>query len=133
MERKPRLEVVFLRRCEVQRARDDRHYAVWDPEALIELLRGGNHRIKHLPRLFWLGDAELFDFLELMHAEDAPHITTGRARLLAEACRVARVLDGKLFLRVLKPLVRVERRDRLLGCGNKVLLVVARDDLYARK
>jgi hypothetical protein len=106
---------------------------VGDPEALIELLRGCNHRIEHLPRFFRFGDAELFDLLELMHAEDTPHITTSRARLLAETCRVARVPDGKLLLRILKPFIRVERRDGLLRCGNKVLLIVARNDLYARK
>jgi len=133
LEREPRLEVILLRRCEVQCARDNRHYTVWDPEALIEILRGGNHRIEHLPRLFRLGDAELFNLLKLMHAEDAPHIAPGRARLLAETCRITCVLDGELFLRVLKPLVRVECRDGLLGCGNEVLLVVARDDLCAKR
>ena len=68
-----------------------------------------------------------------MHAENAPHVATGRARLLAETRRIARILDGKLFLWVLEPLVRMECRDGLLGGGNEVFFVFTRDDLYARE
>jgi hypothetical protein len=133
LEGKPCFQVIFLRRREVQSARNDCHDTVRDREALVELFRGGDHRIEHLPRLFWLGNAELFDFLELMHAENAPHVTASRTSLLAETCRIARVLDRKLFFGILEPLIRMECRDRLLRCSNKVLFVIAPDDLCAQE
>ena len=58
-----------------------------------------------------------------MHTEDTPGIFAVRAGFLAEACRVAGILDRQLLGWAVKPLVRVESRDRLLRRSNQVLVV----------
>lgn len=114
LEGEPRLEVVLLRRREVERAGDDSDDAVGDAEALVERLRGADHLVEHLPALLWGRHAELLDLLELVHPEDAPHVAPGRAGLLAEAGRVAGVLERELRLWRLEPLARVKGRNGLL-------------------
>lgn len=109
----PGLEVELLGGRVVERARDDGDDAVGDAKGLVEGLAVGDHVVKHLPRLLGLRDAELLHLGELVHAEDAPHVLAVRARLLAEAGRVAGVLEGQVL--GLEPLVAVEGGDGLLG------------------
>ena len=61
-------------------------------------LRRLYHLLLHLPRSVAFGrrDHELLDLLELVHAEDSQLVAPVRARLLAEARRVARVLNRQL-------------------------------------
>ena len=127
--REPRLEVVLHRRRVVQCARDDRNDAVPEAERLVELLRVHEHFLEHRPAARRVGDAELLDLFKLVHAENAPRVLAVRARLLAEARRVARVPDRELLARLFEPLARVHRRDRLLRRRDQVLVLLVADDL----
>lgn len=109
----PGLEIELLRGGVVERAGHNGDDAVGDAERLIEGLAVGDHVLEHLPRLLGLRDAELLHLCELVHAEDAPDVLAVRAGLLAEAGRVAGVLEGKVL--GLEPLVAVEGGDGLLG------------------
>ena len=61
-----------------------------------------------------------------MDAEDPERVAPVRARLLAEAGRVADVAEGERGR--LEPRVAVERAERLLGRRDQVLLLpLARD------
>ena len=66
-------------------------------------------------------DAELLDFLKLMHAEDAARVTAVRTDLLTEARRNAGVANRQT--RLGKPLVTMESGNRLLRRGNQVFLI----------
>lgn len=66
----------------------------------------------------------LLNLLELVDTEDTENVTTRRAGLLAEAGRVAGVLDRELLGRLLEPLVGVHGRDGLLRRRDEVLLRV---------
>ena len=56
---------------------------------------------------------ELLNFLELMHAENAPRLLAVCASLLAEAGRDTSVANGLVLLQV-EPLTTVQGRNRLL-------------------
>ena len=107
------LQVKLLRCRKVQRPRNNRDDTVPKSEALIEGLAVGDHRVEHLPALRWVGDNELLDLLELMHAEDAPHIPPCGPGLFSETCRVSGVFHWQLGIWTLEPLIRVECRDGL--------------------
>ena len=107
------LQVKLLRSRKVQRARNNRDDTVPKSKALIEGLAVGDHRVKRLPALRGVGDNELFDLLELMHAEDAPHIASCRPGLFSETCRVSGVFHWQLGIWTLEPFIRVECRDGL--------------------
>lgn len=129
LEGEPRLQIVLHRRRVVQRPGHDRHDAVGDLQALVELLRVGDHLVEHLPGASGVRDAELLHLLKLVHTENAPGVLAVRAGLLAEARRVACVADWQLLRGLVKPLVRVECRDGLLGRGDEVLVVLVARDL----
>lgn len=129
LEREPSLQIILLRRRQIQRARNDAHDPIRNAQALIERLRVGDHRVEHLPRLLRRGDAELLDLLELVDAEDAPHVAPGGAGFFAETGRVAGILDGKLGVGGFEPFVGVEGGDGLFGGGDEVFFVFAGDDL----
>jgi hypothetical protein len=105
LERKPSLEIVLLGGSEVECTGNDGDNPVWDFKRLVEFFCGGHHRVKHLPRLFWLGDTELFDLFKLVDTEDAPHIPTSRSGFFTETGGVSSILDRELFLWTFKPLV----------------------------
>lgn len=58
---------------------------------MVKRLRVLEHGVKHGRRVFGLGDAELFDFLELMHSEDTPGVPSVGPGLLSETGRVSGV------------------------------------------
>lgn len=129
LEREPCLQIILLTRCQVQRSRYDGHDAVRDLQALIELFRSANHRVERVPALLRLGDAELLDLLELVHTEDAPHISSGGSCLFAETGGVAGVFDGELRLGRIEPFVGVVCGYGLFGGGDEVLLVIRGNNL----
>ena len=85
LEWEPGLEVVLLGRSQIECARDNGDDAVGQAQALVEGFRRRHHRFEHLPRLFGISDAELFDLFELMDTKDAPHVPAGRASFFSEA------------------------------------------------
>ena len=123
----PSFKIKLLGSCIVEGAGDNGNHTVRDSEGLIELLRVGDHVLKHLPRLLGLGNAELLDLGELVDAENAPNVPAMGTGLLAEAGRVTGVLQGEIT--GLQPLIAVEGADRLLGGCNKVLVGLVAGDL----
>mmetsp|Transcript_13240 Transcript_13240/g.25353 ORF Transcript_13240/g.25353 Transcript_13240/m.25353 type:complete len:498 (-) Transcript_13240:8-1501(-) len=119
----PRLEVVLLGGGVVERARDDVHDAVREPQVLIKRLRVGEHLLLHLPGVVPLarGDAELLHLLELVHAENAERVAPVGANLLAEASGVPGVPLGQVLGR--DPRFPQHGAQRLLGGGNQVLVL----------
>lgn len=92
-------------------------------EGAVEVLRVLDHGLVLVPRERALGrrDHKLLDLLELVDAEDAQLVAAVRARLLAEARRIARDVPGQL-LRV-DPLVEVVGAERLLRRRDQVFVV----------
>ena len=123
--REPRLQIVLLRRGIIQRPAYNDHDAIGKSEDFVKLLGVADHLLQHLPGLVvaGLGDAELFDFLELMDAKDAAGVAAMRAHLLPEAAGEAGVADGQCAL--CDPLVPVECGYRLLGRRDQVFLLHA--------
>ena len=105
LEREPSLEIVLLGGSEVEGAGNDSNDPVWNVEGLVEFLRGGHHRVEHLPGLFRFGYTELFDLFKLMDAEDTPHISASGSCFFTETGGVSGVFYRELLLWALKPLV----------------------------
>lgn len=91
LHREPGLEVVLDRSGIVERSRNDLRDPVGETQRLVERLRVLEHGVKHGRRVFGLGDAKLFDLLELMHSEDTPGVPSVGPGLLSETGRVSGV------------------------------------------
>ena len=126
---KVRFQIILLRRSQVQCSRRNPNNPVPQPKALIKLLARRNHLLKHLPTLPRIRNHKLFHLFKLVHSKNSPHVSSRRPCFLAETRRVSRILDWKLRVWALEPLVRVQRRDRLLGRRNQVLFIIRRNDL----
>mmetsp|Transcript_14824 Transcript_14824/g.64165 ORF Transcript_14824/g.64165 Transcript_14824/m.64165 type:complete len:434 (-) Transcript_14824:246-1547(-) len=122
--RKPRLEIVLLRRGVVQLAGNDVDDLVRDAEALVECLGVANHALHLLPALIAVRAHcdKLLNLLELVHTEDTQGVATVRSSLLAKACGVAREANGQLL--GLDPSLTEERAARLLRGGDEVLVLL---------
>lgn len=129
LEGEPGLQIVLLGSSVIQGSRDDRDNTVGETQGLVKLFRVLDHVVKHLPGLLGLSQAELLNLLELVDTENTPGVTASSTGLLAEAGRVAGVLDGQLLLGLLEPLVGVEGRDGLLRGGDQVHVLVVASDL----
>ena len=94
--------------------------AVWDSERLVKRFAVPDHFFKHVPRGIVLRrrHAELFDFFELVHAEDSKSVTPVAASFLAEARGEACVAKGQSG--GVNPLVEMVGSDRLFAGGNQV-------------
>ncbi len=94
--------------------------AVGDSERLVKRFTVPNHFFKHLPRgiVFRRRDAELFDFFELVHAEDSKSVASVAASFLAEARREASVAKGQSG--GVNPLVEMVGSNWLFAGGNQV-------------
>lgn len=125
LEWEPGLQIVLLGSRQVQRARNDGDDLIRDLKRLVELFRGGDHGLEHLPRFLRLRYAELFDFLELVDTEDSPHISARGTRFFTETGRVSCVFDWELFFGTFEPFVRVECGYGLFRGCDQVLLVLA--------
>ena len=68
---KPSFKIIFLGSSIIESTRNNHNDLVWESERLVEFLRVGQHFFVHFPRVFWLGDAKLFNFFELMDSEDS--------------------------------------------------------------
>ncbi len=90
--------------------------------SLHELFRVANHLVEQFPRLLWIGQDKLLNFVELVHSENAPHVPAAGPGLFPVACAVAAVLQGEIL--GLNPLVGMEGADRLLAGCNEILLVL---------
>lgn len=127
LEGEPRLQIKLLRRRVVQRTGDDGNNPVRQAQALVELLGRLDHRVKRLPRLLGVGEEELLNLLELVHAENAPSISAVAASFSPVAGGVTGVFDGHILGS--KPLVGMESRDGLFRSRNEVLVVLTIDHL----
>lgn len=111
---------ILLGRGVVEGTRHNVDNAVGDSERLVKRFTVPNHFFKHLPRGIVLGrrDAELFDFFELVHAEDSKSVTSVAASFLAEArgeASVAKGQSGGVY-----PLVEMVGSDWLFAGGNQI-------------
>lgn len=76
LEGEPGLEVELLGGGVVERPGYDGDDLVGEAEALVELLGDGDHVVEGVPGLLGVGEEELLDLLELVHAVDSPGVPT---------------------------------------------------------
>lgn len=114
LEGEPGFQIVFLGSGVVQCAGNDGHDVVWELQGLVELLGGGHHVLKRLPRILGLGEDKLLNLysvrrlennksgngrphlLKLVNTEDTPCILSVGASLFTVACAVSSISTNAL-------------------------------------
>ena len=95
---------------------------------LVEIASSLDHLFVFLPRLVRVGDAELFDLLELMDTEDTPSVSAVGTSFFSEASRVTTIAQRQVL--AFNDAVQVEGAERLFRSGNQIqvtVVVVASD------
>lgn len=87
-----------------------------------ELFGCSNHLLMHCPRILWPCQNKLFNFFELMDSENTPSIFSMCTSFFSETCRCSSISYWQGLL--VNPLFSVISRNRLLGCGNKIIIII---------
>src|SRR5438552_2616629 len=118
LPRGPGFDIVLLRRDGTDVARADIHGAVGDLQRAVDALAVRAELLMPRRAFFGTAEDELFDLVELVHAEQPLRVDAVGPDLPAELGRQARETDGELA--VVDHLVHVHRAERMLRRRDEV-------------